>query len=391
MKVGVNLSFANYNDWDRYLAKKPGPPETTDQEIYAEDIHLASLVEPLGFDSYWAIDHHFSPYVMTAGALQHLTYFAGKTSRIDFGTMIVVFPWYDPLIIADQVSVLDNLLAGRQLTLGVGRGAAIREFDPFRIPMGEARGRFNETLDILRLAMTQEFFSYDGQFFKIPETSIRPHYRNPERILARMKAAWTSTDSMMAAAHGDLGILMTNQKSWEDYKVDVTAFNKIRAGNGKAPTQPIVNVRAVCLDTTEEAWDVMARHALQVAKATKLQYQLDDAERFANTPGYEQYAKINTKPVSDEETIEKSGRPQVWGDPDKVFERIKFIQEMTSAEEIILNFRFGTMPVETAERSLRLFAEEVLPRVHALETPLHVGMDGTGQAEHNSDAIDLRL
>ena len=152
MRIGVNLSFQNYTDWDRYLDKKPGPPAILDSEIYDEDIHLASLVEPLGFDSYWAIDHHFGPYVMTGGALQHLTFFAGMTKKIDFGTMIVVLPWYDPLVVCDQVAALDNLLQGRRLTLGMGRGAAIREFEPFRVPMEHASGRFTETLSILKRA-----------------------------------------------------------------------------------------------------------------------------------------------------------------------------------------------------------------------------------------------
>ena len=63
--------------------------------------------------------------------------------------------------------------------------------------------------------------------------------------------------------------------------------------------------------------------------------------------------------------------PQAWGTPDQVLERLQHAQQMTSAEEFVLNFRYGAMPVETAERSMRLFASEVLPRLHAMETPLH--------------------
>ncbi len=386
MKIGVHLSFQNYTDWERYLAKAPGPPLISDQQIYEEDMHLAELVEPLGYDSYWAIDHHFGPYVMTAGALQHLTYFAGKTSRIDFGTMIVVLPWYDPLVVADQISVLDNLLQGRKLTLGIGRGAAIREFDAFRVSMGDARGRFNESLAILRLAMSQEWFSYEGEHFQIPETTIRPSFRNPQRIMDDMKVAWTSPDTLPIAANAGLGILMTNQKSWDAYGADVAAFNQIRVGNGKTPTQPVVNVRAVCLDTSEEAWDVMARHSLEVALSSKRQYQLDDVERFAKTPGYEQYANFGKGPApTDEQILEKGARPQAYGTPDEVFEKLKLIQEMTSAEEVVLNMRFGTMPVETAERSMRLFATEVLPRLQKLDAPLHFEMSGSAPVSTSVD------
>ena len=81
MRAGVHFNYQNYEDWDRFERAAAGPSKVSDQQIYEEELHLAGLVEPLGFDSYWAIDHHFSPYIMTGGALQHLTYLAGKTER----------------------------------------------------------------------------------------------------------------------------------------------------------------------------------------------------------------------------------------------------------------------------------------------------------------------
>lgn len=388
MKVGVHFNWQNYTDWDRFLAKKPGPPQVSDQEIYDEELHLAGLVEPLGFDSYWAIDHHFTPYVMTGGALQHLTFMAGRTSRLDFGTMIVVLPWYDPLVIADQISVLDNLLQGRQLTLGIGRGAAVREFDAFRVPMGEARGRFNESLAVLRKALTNEWFSHDGEFYQIPETTIRPGYRNAQRILDRMRIAWTSPETLPIAANAGLGMLMTNQKSWDAYASDVAAFNGIRVGNGLTPTQPTVVVKMTCSDDETEAWDLMARHSIESSLSSKHHYQFDDPARFRNTKGYEQYAKLGDAVSTDEAIVEKSARPQAWGTPDQVFEQLANIQRQTSAEEFVLNVKFGTMPADQAERSMRLFASEVLPRLHELDAPLHESMRGTADGSPAFDPSD---
>ena len=188
MKVGVHFNFQNYTDWERFEAQQIAEePIISDAKLYEEELHLGGLVEPLGFDSYWCIDHHFSPYIMTAGAMQNLTYFAGKTERIDFGTMVIVLPWYDPVMISEQIAVLDNMLQGRQLTLGLGRGAAKREFEAFRSPMGESRDRFMESLEVVRKALTQEFFSHEGDFYSIPETTIRPRPRNPQRS-ARLHA-----------------------------------------------------------------------------------------------------------------------------------------------------------------------------------------------------------
>jgi alkanesulfonate monooxygenase SsuD/methylene tetrahydromethanopterin reductase-like flavin-dependent oxidoreductase (luciferase family) len=349
-----------------------------DTRLYEEELHLAGLVEPLGFDSYWAIDHHFSPYIMTGGALQHLTYMAGKTSRIDFGTMVVVLPWYDPVVVAEQISVLDNLLLGRTLTLGLGRGAAKREFDAYRVSMDEARDRFAESVEVLRKAFTNEWFAHEGQFYTIPETTIRPRPRNPERLLSRMRVAWTSPQTLPIAAEAGLGMLMTNQKSWDEYQEDVRGFNAVRARKGWDPIQPTVVVNVSCFDTEEEAWDVILRHSAQAQDSVQRHYGWKDAERFRNTKGYEQYAKFSE--LSQRKTIHELGehaaRPQAWGTPDQVVEKLKHVQLMTSAEELVINVRFGAMPAETAERSMRLFAAEVLPRVHELDAPLHDDMRG---------------
>lgn len=376
MKIGAYFYWQNTNDWDRYQSQDTSPQSKTDQELYDEELRLADLVEPLGFDSYWAIDHYVTPYGMTGGALQHLTRFAGSTSRIDLGTMVVVLPWYDPLKVAHQISVLDNMLQGRQLTLGMGRGASRYEFDSFGIPMEEARGRFLESLDVLKLALTQEFFSYDGEYFKIPETSVRPRFRNPERLLDRMKIAWNSPETLPIAANAGVGIFATGQKPIEAYRKDVGEFNGIRAGRGWDPIQPTVTAKVACFETETEAWDVISKHSVELMRNTYRHYGFSGTSKMGVTKGYEQYAALDKLQISDEEIIEKEAKPQAWGTPDQVFEKLKRVQAMTGASEIIVNFKFGTMPPETAERSMRLFAEEVLPRLHELETPLDATLTG---------------
>lgn len=382
MRIGVHFNYQNYTDWDRFEAHQPGSPAVPDSRLYDEELELGSLVEPLGFDSYWAIDHHFSPYIMTGGAIQHLTYFAGKTSRIDFGTMVVVLPWYDPVVVAEQISVLDNLLRGRRLTLGLGRGAAKREFDAYRISMDESRDRFAESLEVLRKALSQEWFSHDGEFYHIPETTIRPRPRNPQALLDGMRVAWTSPQTLPITANAGLGMLMTNQKSWEEYREDVRGFNAVRAEKGWAPTQPSVVVHVSCFDTEAEAWDVILKHTIEAQISIQRHYGWKDEERFRNTKGYEQYAKFSelVNRQTPEWIGERSARPQAWGTPDQVFEKLQEIQRMTSAEELILNFRFGAMPAAVAERSMRLFASDVLPRLHKLDAPLHADMRGEAVA-----------
>src|SRR5438093_11050238 len=129
---------------------------------------------------------------MVPNVVELLTYFAGRTTRVQLGTAVIVLPWHDPVRVAEEMSMLDNLSGGRTI-FGFGRGAATVEYDGFRIPMDESRARFEEVAKIVIQALTNERFSYDGQFYKIPETTIRPRpLSHPER---RLYASSVTPDS----------------------------------------------------------------------------------------------------------------------------------------------------------------------------------------------------
>jgi len=93
----------------------------TDREVYQADVAVADLAEPLGFESIWGLEHHFTGYAMCPDVMQFLTYMAARTERVRLGSMVAVLPWHDPLRLAEQILMLDNLSGGR-LILGMGRG-----------------------------------------------------------------------------------------------------------------------------------------------------------------------------------------------------------------------------------------------------------------------------
>jgi len=136
MHVGSSTFFQNHRQ------------AMTDLEVYQNELRLADMVEPLGFDSIWGVEHHFTDYTMCPDVLQFLSYMAGRTQTVQLGSMVVVLPWHDPLRVAEQFSVLDHLSAGRAI-IGVGRGLARVEFDGFKIEMSESRARFAESTKLL--------------------------------------------------------------------------------------------------------------------------------------------------------------------------------------------------------------------------------------------------
>src|SRR4029079_18024736 len=153
----------------------------SDASVVGEHLALGDLAEPLGFDSIFALEHHFNGYALSAVATQLLAYYAGRTKRVQLGTAVIVLPWHDPVRVAEQIALLDVLCGGRCL-FGFGRGAASVEYAGFRIPMEEARPRFVEAAQLIRLALSEPEFEWQGEYFQIPRTSIRPRpISNPER------------------------------------------------------------------------------------------------------------------------------------------------------------------------------------------------------------------
>ena len=110
MQLGMASIFQNPED------------HISDGEVYRNEMRLAALAEPLGFDSAWGVEHHFTDYTMCPDVLQWLAYMAGRTDKIRLGSMVVVLPWHHPMRVAEEISMLDHLCDGRFI-LGMGRGA----------------------------------------------------------------------------------------------------------------------------------------------------------------------------------------------------------------------------------------------------------------------------
>src|SRR5262245_12041802 len=119
-----------------------------DREVYRNELMLGDLAEPLGYESLWGVEHHFTDYTMCPDVLQHLTYFAGRTDHIQLGSMVVVLPWHDPMRVAEQIAVLDHMSNGRAV-LGIGRGLGRVEFEGFGVEQSDSRGIFVESAEML--------------------------------------------------------------------------------------------------------------------------------------------------------------------------------------------------------------------------------------------------
>src|ERR1700757_3776480 len=111
--------------------------------------------EALGYQSTFLVEHHFSGWHQVSATLMLLTALAMRTTTLRLGTAVLVLPWHNPVLLAEQAATLD-LLPGGRLDFGVGKGYRWNEFAGFCVAMEEADERFDESLAVMTRAFTSD-------------------------------------------------------------------------------------------------------------------------------------------------------------------------------------------------------------------------------------------
>jgi len=353
MHVGSSIFFQNFQH------------KRTDLEVYQNELKLADLAEPLGFDSIWGVEHHFTDYTMCPDVLQFLSYMAGRTERVQLGSMVVVLPWHDPMRIAEQFSVLDHLSGGRAI-IGVGRGLGRVEFEGFRLDMSESRTRFAESAKMLVDALEDGVAEFDGELIKQPKVDIRP--KPYKSFHGRTYAAAVSPESSLVLAQLGLGILIIPQKPWSEVENELKAYRGIfQEVNGTPAPPPIVVGFTFCHEDEDRAQEMASEYVGNYWDSIMDHYEFRSGH-LKETKGYEYYGKFTEK-------IEQYGTQdvkdffldlQVWGTPDQCYDKIMSTRGRVGSDSFLAAFSFGAMPYDEVEKSMRLFAKEVLPRLKEL-------------------------
>ena len=350
MKVGMAMN----------MLYEHGRPDVA---VVHEHFQLGDLVEPLGFDSIWALEHHFTGYAMSPAPTQLLAYYAGRTKRIQLGTAVIVLPWHDPIRVAEQIALLDIMCGGRCL-FGFGRGAATTEYEGFRIPMGEARPRFVEAAQIVVKALRDEVFEHDGEFFKIPKMSIRPRpISHPER---RFYASSVSPESAEVIAKLGFGMLLIMQNEWSKCREDIDKFQAMSAASSHAQKAPIILTNVSCCESRQEAEEKAVTYLGRKWQSIDNHYHFSDGH-LANVKGYEAYGKTakTYAKLKDPANLKKATdfyvSIQIVGTPDDCLQKIAELHRITGMDHLVTEFSFGNLPHHESEKALRLFADKVLP------------------------------
>jgi alkanesulfonate monooxygenase SsuD/methylene tetrahydromethanopterin reductase-like flavin-dependent oxidoreductase (luciferase family) len=327
------------------------PSARSSPEIYARGLEMAQAAETLGFHNVWLAEHHFSTYGYLSRPAQLATYIAAKTTRLRVGTAVIVVPLHHPLVIAEEIATLD-LLSGGRLDVGLGRGYQQYEFERFGLELESGRGRWDESVDIILKALGGQPFSYDGKFFKIPDTSVFPQPVQTPRPPIWITAQ--SPQSLEAAVRRGFHVLTGG------FGVPIERLAEFRrlfdrvVGEVK-PAHPLeVGVqRAVYVaDSLADARAAaeQARWNMRVTLSLRHHYERVEHGRAIPVPA-----------AKEPDLDELLDRFLVIGTPDTCLRQIRRIRELVGITHFNGSFWFGDLEHARVLRSMERFAKEVMP------------------------------
>jgi len=358
MKTGLLLRPHNTLDFFE-RAKRDDfsrPPSFSDQRAFQDQLRQMQLAEDAGFDTLWLHEEHFSPAALTGSPLLLATACAARTRSIGIGVALSLGLLTDPLAVGEGLSLLDNLLADRELHIAIAPDPAPHECVAAGLALDSLRERRREALQILRALFADEWLSHKGRHWSIPPTAVRPrpvHADLPQRMLV-CAAALADDPALLPYAAGLFHSAMS------DVPPTVRQADVLRR---KRATQALpwqgcaVHVPVYCSERPGEI-DAAREWWAQAFDAEVWHHGIRHHPATRATAARAQGRSLNDEIAGIYETSKGSG---IFGSPAECRAIIARMRQALPIGHLIAHMHFGLMPIDLAERSIGLFAEQVMP------------------------------
>lgn len=343
MKFGLMYSFI-----------VPPGSSMTHLDTFRELPALLPLAETLGYDSFQTTEHHLQSNGWAPSPLVVLAQAAGLTRRMRLVTNILILPLYDPLRLVEDIATLDNLSDGR-LTLGVSPGYVSEEFAAYGVPHGERFGRSEEILDILQAAWAAsaagDAFAHDGRYYTIPAVSVMP------RLVQPTIPVWygVSGPKLLArAARRRCPVTGSPRHTNAELKAHYERFDAVGAEHGFSTTErPII--RELFVADSDSAAEDLAGPAIAHLFGLYGRKSGEGERELRNDRGevVRSEAEVDFRSFASRYIV---------GSPARVRDAIAEMIDELAPSEIICRMQLPGIPSDRFEHSLRLFAEQVMPR-----------------------------
>lgn len=337
-----------------YLNTQDPPRAEHLPRVYDELFETVAVAEEMGFDACFLPEHHQqpdgylpAPFVM-GGAI------AARTRRLRINTGIMLLALWHPLRVAEDVAVLDVLSGGR-VGLGIGLGLVQREFHQFGVDIRTAVSRFEEEIELLRLAWTKERFSFHGRHFRLEDVGV-----TPKPIQQPRPPVWIGAMSYgsieRAGRLGD-GWLTDPLHNLDTISAWARQYREAAAKHARPPW--IWLQRDVWV--TDDPRDVERVWAPHLVADWRFYFNLGFFRSGRFNPSYESWIGE----VSSADEIE-FGRIRddrvIAGTPDEVIAQLERWRLVVAPNGMCFRFRFPNGPDhERTIAAIRLFGREVIP------------------------------
>lgn len=316
----------------RFDFRNPAFAGTSMADRYAAAMDMAEWTDGLGIPASIAVSEHHgsadgyipSPQLMIAAM-------AARTKNIRFSTAATIAPFHDPLRIAEDFCVLDNITRGR-VDMIVAGGYAPSEFAMFDVPIKERPKRVTEVVNTLKAAFTGEPFEYRGRTVHVTPAPTRPG--GPKVIMGG-----ASEPAARRAARIADGFVPSESKVWEFYRDEMLKLGKPDPGPGITGN---AEVTALAKDV-DAGWAKMGQFFLHETNA----YGAWKTAAGEDTP-YNEFPDVDALRAANFYHVVT---PE------------QYIAQLKAAPFPAAQFHplCGGMPIETAWESLKLFETEVMP------------------------------
>jgi len=325
-------------------------------QLLLDTVEQAIAAEGMGYHAAWLPEHHFGGFGVCPTPNQVLAYVAAKTRRLRLGQAIVLLPCNQPLRAAEELAVLDLLSNGRAIW-AVGRGYDEREYRAFEIPFSESLERFEEEMDLVVKAWTEEGFTWRGKHHTIPDpVTVVP--RVVQKPHPPIYVASFSEHSMRLAAARGFNILFAPFAAAMVFGSVADAVAKYRE-LARAAGHP--NVKAACSYFTAVA-DGAAE--VRAAKERLVFYLKGITPAFprdmSKAPPSLRYFKEIVDRIHGMTPDQVGERSIVCGSRDDVVAHLRRV-EAAGIDEVIMYFSFGAYPHAKVLAMMERVARDVLP------------------------------
>jgi alkanesulfonate monooxygenase SsuD/methylene tetrahydromethanopterin reductase-like flavin-dependent oxidoreductase (luciferase family) len=325
-------------------------------EAFEEGLAQVQLAERIGFDFCLIAEHHFSDYSIAPSPILEALTLLRATERIRIGTAVAVLPEWQPLRLAEEIAVADQLSGGRFIA-GVGRGFVPFEQERFAVDVAQNRAHFDEVLEVLLKAWTEEDFTYEGRFVRVPApTTVWP--RPLQQPYPPLWLAGSSPESVELVGRLGMTPITSAALGRERLIAQHADYARARAQYGRTsdPLDVVAQVHAHVAETEAEARAVLPQARWQRLSVPAL------------LAGNVRAGKLQIDQRSNDLDDNELFRSQLFGTPESVIDRLRALSA-AGVTHVSMLMTFGGLDHQRVMRSIQLIGETVIPTLRHEEPP----------------------